>query len=504
MQEPSTSTHLHDRALETSSVSRLSAVGGDPRLQPQMSPHTGVNEDFSTRLINFPSEIPEFGHSGFTNRSHELTAENPRVNPQSTEQSSQLQAGSVFDSRWLQQPHKVWSSEGQHHSPMPSISPKQHNEGLDEDAAKFPGPFREQSTASNLNASNNPASSSRACEQEADAASTTGSTVSTQVSSIFDRTHTSCRYNIPRQHQQGQHMLPGHSSQTAIQDQVYANATQAQQHPFHQQFTHYQTGFPYNPPPMPQYSQRLYPGDQHLRWGVSPISSSQDPRAAPPYITDEHGSPYAVPGYMQATQALQSDLTPMDLQHSRPTLPPSSRRQASMATYERLKAKQLADQNKAMFISNTQMQHALNGYAPPQYMPSSLSASPYRQFPQQNLGEQYALSSHQPGREFNYIPAPGSLNPSQFRGVPVENPSTRFTLSPNIYHQASEAMNPRSNGGPSNVYQRLLRSGKPNMLEALSKENMPFTTSTATRQGASYGVVRLGNVSQSFVSQKMT
>ena len=502
MQELSTSTHHHDRALETSLASRVSVVGGEPRLQPQISPHIGTNEDCSARRVKFPSEIPELGHSAFTNRYHERTAEHPRLHPHSTEQSSQFHTGSVFDNRWLQQPHEVWSSEGHHHSPMPSISPKQHDEDPREHAARSPGPFPETSIASSPHVSNNPKSNSGTCEQEPDAASTTGSTISTHVSSIFDKTHPSCRYQIPPQCQQGQHMPPDHSSQTTIQDQVYANATQPQHHPFHQQFTHYQTSLPYNPSPMPQYSQRLYHGDQHLRWGSSPISSSQDQRAAPTYITGQHGSPYAVPEYIQATQALQTRFTPMDLQHSRPTLPPSGRRQASMATYERWKAQQLADQNKAMFISNIQMQHALSGFAPPQYLHNSLSDSTYRQFPQQNLGGQYALSSHQPGHEFHYIPVPESLDQSQFRGLPVDKPSTGFNFSPNIYHQGSEAMNPRSNGGSSEAYRYLLRSGKPTMLEALSKENIPFTTSTATQQGTSYGVVRLGNVSQSLVSHR--
>ena len=408
--------------------------------------------------------------------------------------------GSVFNEKWLLQPAEVWSSEARRRSSQSDMSPKhRHTAIVDLSAGKIRR-SRNDSIVSNPFATADQPNSNDLQEQEVDTASVTGSTISTQVSSIFD--HTPIPHN-QRQAQQGHHPQgPDRSSQSAFHFQPHADVHELQGSAFHYQLGQVQAA---------DSGQTMRLGPLKYQSQVAQVCNT-GPSTAPGYLqqmshtipANYYGAPYTdsriMPSAIHSPSLYglpvpQGHSSPIDPQYSRPTLPPSSRRQATMANYERMKAEQLVAQNAAMAFSNMQMHYALGGLHLPGSSQHLVGSAQYGAF--QHAGEVqsgYPLASL--AAAAIHAPTSVPVNRLQVNSHFRSDPSNLANLVPNAYHQGSDLMCPRANSRLSERYQQLLRNGTPSLTEAFSNDNIPFTTSTATHQGTSYGVVRLGNVSK--------
>ena len=360
-------------------------------------------------------------------------------------------------------------------------------------------------------------------EQETDTASMTNSTTSTRMSSIFDNAPSNRQqYQSHRSQQTG---AAGYIGQTALPHQIHSDVHDPQTYAFHHQLGQVQAA---SHSPITQFSpfhpQFLGAQGESTRRQLAPqLNGNQGFETAKPYYEPPYAAPPTAPPMPMYSRnqfdvgGLQTRPGAADPQHSRPTLPPSSRRQATLANYDRMKAEHLAAENAEMAGSNVRLEQAIQfaGHAQnpmasfhhenphsvggPQHARiarPSITAPAFTPAPNYAPASSYAtISSYTPAPTFAPIPVP--INQSYFNNqlANIPPPAIYANLVRNAYHYGSDAMNPQTLGGFSDRYQHLLRFGTPGLHQALSNDNMPFTTTTATKQGTSYGVVRLGNVS---------
>ena len=396
--------------------------------------------------------------------------------------------GSVFDQKWLSQPTDVWSLEARRHSSHSDMSPK-HGDGPGNNVSTGKkSRSRNTSIISNPYATADHITFNELREQEADTTSMTGSTISTQVSSIFDTTP------YPHQSHQQVHLgqyaqAPDGTNQNAAHPLPYAGLHELQGSAFDYQLGQVQAANPSQATRLapfhhqPQVARGRHPGPSRTQAHLSYLQ-----QISPTFTGNYYGGHYAVSGVsplavhnpsvygFPAPQALASSMEP---QYLRPTLPPSGRRQATLANYERIKAEELATQNAEMALTNMQMQHALGGLHLPAHSynlvaPAQHGAFQYAKVVQYDhpLPPSIATDIH--------APAPVPIDRSQFNSHFETDPSIYASLVPNAYHRGSDLMYPQSSNSPSDKYHHLLRNGTPVLTEAFSTDNIPITTSLAS------------------------
>ena len=429
-----------------------------------------------------------------------------RLAVQIGEPTRQFGEDGIFDHRWLAQSTEVWKSEPRRQSSNSDMSPRHGRRVGSVESTNSTGRSRNGSAISNPYATFDHYTTDDTRVLETDAASVTNSTISTRVSSIFDR--------APSTRQPHQHLQHGDSQQASIRNN--ANRREGQ-HPtnielpelqgsaFHHQLGQFQAGDTsqlIHRNPFLHQSQAMQAGNFGSPGTSLYINHPQQIR--PEHLASYHGAPYpalsnsSLPAYSPSVYGVsgpQGRPNPVDPQYGRPTLPPSGRRQATMAKYERMKAEQLAAQNAALTLQNMQMQHAVGESYLPGPAPSHVASDYHGAYPHAG-GLQIGQSVHLPRAATLFAPAPIFADRSQHSDRFNSDLSSAANFLPNAYRPGSDLMNPRANGISSDRFQQLLRSGAPSLAQTFSNDNMPFTTTSATNQGNSFGIVRLGNVSR--------